>query len=197
MSKLILASNSFARKEMLKKAGYDFEVMPADIDEETIKNNSLKHDNEIHDIAQILADEKAWSISKENKEDYIIGSDQILIFNGQIISKSKNKIEAFEKIKMFKGKTHYLISSVTVIKNEENLFSCTNGAALTMKDLSDIEIKKYCDKAGDILTQCVGGYAFEEYGIRLFSEVEGDYHSILGMPLLSLSKFLDTQGFTL
>jgi len=197
MSDLILASGSSARQAMLKNAGYDFTVMPADIDEEAIKNEALGGGEEVQNIAQILADEKAKHISESNAGKYIIGSDQILIFGGEIFSKSKNKIEAIDRLKLFSGHTHYLVSAVSAYKSEEKLFGYADAVALTCKNLNEERITNYCDQAGDVLTQCLGGYAFEEIGSRLFENVEGDYFVILGMPLLPLINFLDGEGFTL
>ena len=114
-----------------------------------------------------------------------------------IFSKSKNKEEALERLQLFSGHTHYLVSAVSVYKNNKKLFSYADAAALICKKLSDESIINYCDQAGDVLTQCVGGYAFEDIGSRLFENVEGDYFVILGMPLLPLTNFLDSEGFAL
>jgi len=197
MSKLILASGSAARQKMLRNAGFEFDVMPADIDEEKIKQDALLRDTPVQEIAALLANQKAKVISNENKEDYIIGSDQILIFGGNIISKSNNNDDAIKKLKLFQGKTHYLISAVSVYKNDEEIFSYADAVAMNAKELSNTQIENYCNNAGDALTQCVGGYAYESVGIRLFESIEGDFFTVLGMPLLPLENFLASEGFGL
>lgn len=190
---LVLASGSAARRDMLRNAGYDFEIHPADIDEASyIKDIHKKSESSL-----VLAKEKALHVSLKIKDKYIIGSDQILIMNDNLYSKAKNKKEAFERLKFFRARSHQLISSVAVYKNGEMLFHDTDEAHLTMRDFSDDELQQYCDKAGDVLTSCVGCYALESLGIRLFKEIKGDYFTILGMPLLSLINFLNKEGFSL
>lgn len=191
-SKLILASRSFARQQMLRHAGYDFDIIPANIDEENIMENSKES---IENISTVLAKEKAKHISSKFTQDYIIGSDQILYMNNQIYSKEKNSDEAKERLSDFQGKTHVLNSAVSAYKNGEELFSCRDEASLTMKPMSVQDINQYCNRAGDVLTSCVGCYALEGLGIRLFQEIKGDYFTILGMPLLPLIQFLDGEGF--
>ncbi|MEM9468616.1 MAG: nucleoside triphosphate pyrophosphatase [Pseudomonadota bacterium] len=191
MSKLILASGSEARHSMLKNAGFDFDVIPSDVDEQKIKNNFKGKDN-FSDLAQELAYQKA--ISAKHANSFVIGSDQLLIFNNEILSKAKTKEEARDKLLQLKNNTHILISSVVVVKDNEIVFSSTDHADLTMRDFRDEFLDQYLDKAGDILTKCVGSYALESYGLQLFSEIKGDYFTILGMPLLPLSNFLQDQG---
>lgn len=197
MSSLILASGSSARQEILQNAGYNFEVIPADIDESTIQNQALDNGEKVENIAQILANEKAKHVSKIKPESYVVGSDQVLIFGGEIFSKSKTKEEAVERLKLFSGKVHYLVSAVSVYKNEEKLFSYADAVMMNCKNLSDENILNYSKIADDILTKCVGGYAFEGIGSKLFENIEGDYFTILGMPLLPLTNFLDSEGFGL
>ena len=188
---LILASKSQARQTMLRQAGYDFDVVPADIDEDEFKGG------EVEGIAQTLADQKALFISKQYKDKYIIGSDQILVYNNEILSKAGNKKEAIDKIKSLSGQTHHLISAVSVYKNYQSIFQYQDKVSLTMRDLSEGQIHNYIEQAGDVVTQCVGGYALEGLGIRLFEKIKGDYFTILGMPLLPLIQFLNHEGFEL
>jgi len=191
---LILASGSRSRQEMLGNAGYSFDIIPADIDEEfIIKNSSEKIEN----ISLKLAQQKAKFISQKKTENYIIGSDQVLIMNDKIYSKAKNYSEAVDRLKNFQGKTHFLHSAVSVYKNGEEMFSSHDTAELKMRTLNNTAIDDYCNKAGDVLTSCVGCYALESIGLRLFEEIKGDYFTILGMPLLPLCNFLDNQGFKL
>lgn len=192
---LTLASGSLARQNMLREAGYEFDIIPADIDEEkTIRNIENK---DIKNTSMILAKEKAKIISSKRLDNYIIGSDQVLIMGNKLYSKAKTVDEAKNRINEFQGKMHKLISAVSVYKNNEEIFSYVDGATLTMRGLSFQEINSYCDRAGDILTSCVGCYALENLGLRLFQRIDGDYFTILGMPLLPLSNFLDSEGFSL
>ncbi len=194
---LVLASGSTARQQMLKNAGYDFDVIPASIDEEKIINALIEKKENIKNISKFLANEKAKSVSKKHPDKYIVSSDQVLYMNDKIYSKVKNNIEAKDRLSFFQGKTHKLNSAVSVYKNEEEVFSFSDEASLEMKQMSESEIENYCHKTGDILTSCVGCYALEGLGIRLFQEIEGDYFTILGMPLLPLIQFLDSEGFKL
>ena len=190
---LTLASGSLARQEMLRNAGYEFDIIPADIDEEKIISSLETNKN----VALTLAKEKAKFISQKNKENYIIGSDQILMMNNKIYSKAKNKQEAKERLMEFQGNAHTLHSGVSVFKDGEELFSFIDSASLTMKKMTADDIDRYCEKAGDVLTSCVGCYALESIGSRLFDKIDGDYFTILGMPLLPLIGFLDAEGFSL
>jgi len=188
---LILASQSHARQTMLKNAGIDFKSLPADLDEEKIIQDLEKEHASVGKIALSLAEEKALVISKEHAQDYIIGSDQVLSMNDKIYSKAKNKQEAIQRLIEFQGQEHFLTSAVCVAKGGEVLWHKTDVAALTMKPLSTQDIDKYSEIAGDALTSCVGCYAIEGAGIRLFHDIRGDYFTIMGMPLLPLLNYLD------
>lgn len=191
---LILASKSAARQSMLKNAGIEFQSLPANIDEENILKVLEKEGASATNIALHLAKEKALLISKNKPDHYIIGSDQVLSMNEKIYSKANDKAEAIERLKEFQGQEHYLTSAVCVAKNDEILWHKTDVAALKMKALDVQAIEKYSEKAGDVLTQCVGCYAIEGIGIQLFNDIRGDFFTILGMPLLSLLNFLDSKG---
>ena len=195
---LILASKSAARIAMLKNAGVKFESIPADLDEEKIIAELKKGGASATNIARRLSEEKALYISnttsKENPEDYIIGSDQVLSMNEIIYSKAQRIEEAKERLMEFQGKEHYLISGVCVAKGGKVLWHKTDAAALKMKEIDSQAIDKYIKIAGDALTACVGCYAIEGAGIRLFDDIRGDYFTILGMPLLPLIKFLESEG---
>lgn len=190
MNKIILASKSYARQTMLRNAGVEFDSIPANIDEEKIQNDG----GQPVDIAEILAKQKAVYVSQDNKDFYVIGSDQVLSMNDKIYSKAKNKTQAQERLKEFSGQAHLLHSSVSVVKNSEILFTHTETATLKMKNLSDVALDEYTANAGDVLTQCVGCYAIEGLGVRLFEEIKGDFFTIMGMPLLPLLNFLEGEG---
>jgi len=191
---LILASKSKARIAMLKNAGITFDSIPADISEEKIIADMIKDGASTGNIAVSLAREKALAISKNNPDKYIIGSDQLLSMGDIIYSKAKNKNEALERLQEFQGKEHYLTSGVCVVKNGEDLWHKADAAALKMKAMDRQAIEKYSEIAGSDLTDCVGCYALEGVGVRLFESIRGDFFTILGMPLLPLLNFLDREG---
>jgi septum formation protein len=191
---LILASKSKSRQDMLSNAGICFKSLPADLNEENIIEKLEKEGASSGNISLCLAKEKALYISKQNLQEYVIGSDQVLSMNEKIYSKAKNKQEAIERLMEFQGKEHFLTSAVCVAKGGEVLWHKTDAVALKMKSLNLQDIEKYSEIAGDTLTSCVGCYAIEGAGIRLFSEIRGDYFTILGMPLLPLLNYLDGEG---
>lgn len=191
---LILASKSKARQTMLKNASVEFTAQPADIDEEAIKARLIEEGASTGNIALSLAREKAISISKKNPDAYIIGSDQLLTLDDTLYSKAKDEAEAIERLLDFQGKEHFLTASVCVVKNGEDLWQKTDAAALKMKSMTRQVIEKYSKIAGDDLTDCVGCYALEGAGIRLFESIRGDFFTILGMPLLPLLTYLDREG---
>ena len=186
---LVLASQSVARQNMLSAAGLEFEVHPANIYEETFQNS----DAAPIEIAKTLAQQKALAISEKFPECLVIGSDQILEFEGSLLTKAKNANAAREKLKTLRGKTHHLFSAVAVAKNNEILWDDAQGAFLTMHNFNDEFLDDYIDRAGEALTRSVGAYELESIGSQLFESIEGDYFTILGMPLLSLLSYLRTQ----
>lgn len=194
---LILASKSKARQDMLRNAGVNFKSLPADLNEEATIQELEKEGASSGNIALCLAKEKALNISKQNPQDYIIGSDQVLSMNDKIYSKARNKQEAIERLMDFQGNTHFLTSAVCVAKGGDILWNKTDAVSLKMKPLNRQDIEKYSEIAGDALTSCVGCYAIEGVGIQLFSEIRGDYFTILGMPLLPLLNYLGDEGVLL
>ena len=184
---LILASKSAARQTMLRNAGLTFQSLPADIDEHALITDNAEKS------AEIISSAKAQAVSKLHPDALVIGSDQVLVFEDQIITKSRNKSAAIEKLNCMSGRTHRLISGASVACNGKIIWSHTAHADLTMHDLDDDFIQTYADQAGDVLTACVGGYAYEAHGAWLFERVEGDYFTILGMPLLPLLSYLRTE----
>jgi len=194
MQKIILASGSKARAKMLRDAGYKFDVIPADIDEYRIINEEVEKKTSFEKIALILAEQKALAVrDKKNKDYNIIGSDQLLIFDGKILIKSKNLEEAREKLLMMQGKTHQLISAVC-IKTPTVTFLSEDSATLTMKHLTEQQIDDYLHNAKEDALQCVGGYAIEGLGRDLFDDVRGDDYTIMGMPLLKMMAFFERQN---
>lgn len=183
---IILASKSLARQTMLKNAGLIFECQPADIDE-SIAQNSTQSPTE---IAETLAAQKALHVSNNNSDALVIGSDQILECDATILTKAGDNQKASEKLKSLRGKTHHLISAVCVAQNGKTLWQKSARAALTMHDFSDEFLAEYVANAGEALTRSVGAYELEALGVQLFEKIEGDYFTILGMPLLPLLTYL-------
>lgn len=190
---LILASRSAARQKMLTNAGFQFDVILPQINERDVNVTGLA----LEDTAVKLSIEKALNISLDNPQKYIIGSDQLLIFNNEIWHKPSNIDEAKENLQLMSGKSHDLLSAAVVLKNGKTLYKTTSYAKLTMLPLTKNDIDNYCAKAGDVLTSCAGSYEIEGHGARLFEKITGDFFTIQGMPLIPLSKFLYDEGFAL
>lgn len=190
--KIILASASRARQEMLRNAGLNFQIQPADIDETAIIKSSLHAScvQSTDGVALELAKAKALKIAAQNPNALVIGSDQILEHNNKIFEKAKTVEEARAKLKTLRGQTHHLISAVAVAQNDQILWENAAEAELSMHDFTDAFLDAYIAQAGDDLISCVGAYALEKSGAWLFSEIKGDYHTILGMPLLPLLGYL-------
>tara|TARA_B100001989_G_C24547735_1_gene472117 strand:- start:1070 stop:2485 length:1416 start_codon:yes stop_codon:yes gene_type:complete len=188
---IILASGSAGRKAMLDEVNISYEAIPADIDEQAIIQDMAAEMSE--DIAQELAKQKALAIAKDHPEKLVIGSDQILVFEGKIISKAKTREEAAEKLTAMSGKTHSLISALSVVQGSQLLFAALDHADLTMKD-DPAYLASYIQSADDsTLLSCVGAYKIEENGKALFSEIKGDKYTIMGMPLLELLDYLEKE----
>ncbi len=184
---IILASKSAGRKAMLTDVGLKYKSIAADIDEAAIiKNSNL----DIKSVTEKLAVMKALHISEQYPDAYVIGSDQTLEFEGELICKSKDSAQAEQKLKQMRGKTHILRSSVCVALGSKSVFTHTSDAKLTMHDFDDDFLARYMDSDPDALTSCVGGYKIEGTGAWLFSEITGDVFTIMGMPLLPLLAFL-------
>lgn len=186
--RILLASRSKARVNMLESCGLEFESIPADIDEDAITQSMQGAAPK--DIALKLASEKALKISNQHPDALVIGSDQVLECEGQLFSKSADIEEAKDKLRLLSGKDHHLISGVAVVKNGAVLWQDHDQAALTMHDLTEDDITRYTEQAGEALTRAVGGYELESHGAWLFKAVEGDYFTVLGMPLLKLLNHL-------
>jgi len=190
---IILASGSQARQQMLKQCGLTFSVRPADIDEEAIIGQTS--DITPSRASEILALEKARAVSILRPDALVIGSDQVLDFDGEVVSKAADKAEARGKLKRLRGKMHHLHSAVCVYRDGKAVFTAHDQASLTMRDFDDTFLEHYMEVETDALTSCVGAYKIEGGGAWLFSKVKGDTYTIMGMPLFPLLAFLhETYG---
>lgn len=189
---LVLASQSRARQMLLGHAGLAFEALSADIDERAIQQKSglLKPG----EIAALLAQEKAIAISAKMPDRHVIGGDQTLALGQHLFSKPAGRAQAAEQLRALAGNTHELHSAVAVARGGNVLFCDVSIARMTMRQLSGDEIRIYLDAAGDHVMTSVGAYQLEGLGVHLFEQIEGDYFTILGLPLLPLLAFLRGQG---
>ncbi|MBR0871692.1 Maf family protein [Bradyrhizobium tropiciagri] len=190
--RLILASQSRARKMLLENAGLAFEALPADIDERAVQRDSGL--STPGDIAALLAREKALFVSGQRPAQYIIGADQTLALGQRMFSKPAGRAQAAEQLRLLAGQTHELHSAVSVARDGQVLFSDVSIARMTMRRLGDGEIAAYLDQAGTAVTTSVGAYQLEGLGVHLFERIEGDHFTILGLPLLSLLAFLRREN---
>ena len=194
-SKIILASKSQVRKKILEKNGFYCEVDPANIDEESIKESLLKEGLTPLLISKNLAELKANKISNKKDGKIVIGADSIIDLDGEIISKPSNRHEAMEILKKLNGKKHYLISSVCISKGGSMIWNYTDKAALTMKKMSDIELKEYLSKIKDEILYAYNVYQIEGEGKKLFSKIDGDENTIMGLPIKKIKEYLNNvQG---
>lgn len=187
---LILASQSKSRGRLLSAAGVEFETIPADIDEDAVK--SAEPDG--FKASRRLAVEKAMKVSALRPEAHVIGADQIMELEGRSFSKPADKAEAREHLKQMRGKTHHLINGAAVVRGGEVLWSVNTAVHVTMRDFSDSFLESYLEKAGPEVCRSVGAYYLEELGSQLIDKIEGDYFSVLGLPMLPLFDFLRSCG---
>ena len=190
--KIILASKSEVRKKILNENGINCEVIPANIDEVQIKESLLKEKASPEIISKNLAELKANKISKKKPNDLVLGADSVIDINGKLISKPTNREEAFGILQKLNGKKHQLISSVCVSKNGSMIWNSTDASTLTMKQLNSDEIKSYLKKIRDKELYAYGVYQIEAGGRSLFSKIEGDEDTIMGLPVKQIKEYLST-----
>ncbi len=187
---LILASKSKSRENMLRAANIKINAVGSGVDEAAIKSGISATGADYTKVAERLALEKALAVSKKYPGDLVIGADQVLVCENKAFDKAQSLAEAEEHLKFFRGKTHVLVTSLALVENGNRIWCYTEKPELTMTNFSDRFLKNYIKTAGDALLHSVGAYFLEEKGITLFSKIEGDYHAILGLPLLPLLQKL-------
>ena len=193
MTKLVLASASWARSEMLRNAGVDFAVQPARVDEAAIKEGMQADGAPPVDAAQALADLKAMRILPEEADALVIGADQILECDGELFSKPVDRLGAAAQLRRLRGCDHDLVSVVCVVRGGQRVWHHLDRAHLKMRAFSDDFLEDYLDAVGDTVLEGPGGYRVEGRGAQLFSRITGDYFTILGLPLLPLLDYLRIQ----
>tara|TARA_B110001454_G_scaffold142649_1_gene132450 strand:- start:385 stop:972 length:588 start_codon:yes stop_codon:yes gene_type:complete len=192
INKIILASRSGVRKKILNQNGIICEVIPADIDENQIKESLIKEKATPEIISKNLAELKANKISKKTPNEIILGADSVIDLNGELISKPTSRKEALTILQKLNGKKHQLISSVCISKNGSMMWNFTDAPTLTMKQLNLDEIKSYLSKIRDKELYAYGVYQIEADGKSLFLKIEGDENTIMGLPIKQIKKYLNT-----
>jgi septum formation protein len=190
---LVLASKSDIRGKILAAAGLRFEIRPAQIDERAVEAAAKPADAAA--AAKVLARAKADAVGKGLPGRPVLGADQTLARGALRLSKPANRAEAAEQLRALRGQRHALHSALALVRDGEVLFECVETAQLTMRDFSDRFLDDYLTMAGDTALASVGAYQLEGIGIHLFEKVEGDYFTILGLPLMPLLAFLRENGF--
>jgi nucleoside triphosphate pyrophosphatase len=190
---LVLASKSDVRGKILAAVGLRFEIRPANIDERAVEREAMPPD--AASAAQLLARAKAQSVNAAMAGRPVLGADQTLACGGQRFTKPADRAAAAAQLRTLRGRTHELHSALALVRDGAVLFECVQTARLTMRDLSDAFIESYLDMLGDAALSSVGAYQLEGIGVHLFERVEGDYFTILGLPLLPLLDFLRRNGF--
>jgi len=192
INNIILASSSGVRKKILDKNGINCEIVPANVDEESIKESLLKTKETPKTISKNLAELKANKVSGKKTDKLVLGADSVIDLNNELISKPTNREEALSILQKLNGKKHQLISSVCISKNGSMIWNSTDTSALTMKQLNLDQIKSYLDKIRDKELYAYGVYQIEADGRSLFSKIEGDEDTIMGLPVKQIKEYLNT-----
>ena len=190
---LVLASKSDVRGKMLAAAGLRFEIRPAQIDERAIEAEAGAADAAA--VAGFLARAKADAVARSVSGRLVLGADQTLARGNRRFSKPADRAAAAEQLRSLRGQTHELHSALALVRDGTVLFECVDSARLTMRNISERFLEDYLDMAGEAALASVGGYQLEGIGVHLFERVEGDYFTVLGLPLLPLLSFLRQNGF--
>ena len=192
MTNLILASKSKVRKEILNKNNISCIVEPSNVDEDLVKESLLNEGATPEIISKNLAELKANKISQKKNGEIVLGADSVIDLEGEIISKPTDRKEALDILKKLNGKKHYLISSVCISKNGSMIWNYTDKAALTMKKMSDEELKEYLNKINDESLYAYNVYQIEGEGRSLFSKIEGDEDTIMGLPVKKIKEYINS-----
>ena len=190
LSKIILASKSKVRKEILDKHNIFCEVKPSNVDEDVVKETLIRASASPEIISKNLAELKANKVSLSQRDSLVIGADSVIDLAGELISKPENREEALIILKKLNGKKHNLISSVCISKNGSMIWNYTDKAELTMKNLTEKDLKIYLSKISDEVLFAYNVYQIESEGRNLFSNITGDENTIMGLPVLKIKEYL-------
>ena len=190
LNKIILASKSRVRKEILDKNNIPNSVEPSNVDEDIVKESLLKEKATPEIISKNLAELKANKVSLKEINQMVLGADSVIDLDGELISKPESRNEALNILKKLNGRKHYLVSSVCISRNGSMIWNCTDKAILTMKKFSDDDLKLYLSKISDETLYAYNVYQIEGEGRSLFSKVQGDENTIMGLPIKKIKKYL-------
>ena len=191
MHKIILASKSEVRKNILKNNNIECEVHPSNVDEDPIKESLIKEGASPEIISKNLAEIKACKVSQKIHDQLVLGADSVIDLNGAIISKPEDRKQAIDILKKLNGKKHSLISSVCISKNGSMIWNYTDKAYLTMKHFSHSELQIYLDKLSDKALYAYNVYQIEGEGRNLFDKIEGDEDTIMGLPIKKIKEYIE------
>ena len=191
LNKIILASKSRVRKEILDKNKIPNEVKPSNVDEDPVKNSLIKEKAKPEIISKNLAELKANKVSLAQENQMVLGADSVIDLEGELISKPENREEALVILKKLNGKKHHLISSVCISKNGSMIWNYTDKASLTMKNFSEEDLKIYLSKISDEALYSYNVYQIEGEGRNLFLNIEGDEDTIMGLPVKKIKEYLE------
>ena len=189
--KIILASKSKVRKDILTEHNIDCEVIQSNIDENPIKDSLIAEGATPEIISKNLAELKANKVSSNLYDELVLGADSVIDLNGELISKPSSREEAISILRKLNGKSHYLISSVCISKNNSMIWNHTDKAKLTMKNFSDLELKDYLNKIPDEALYAYNVYQIEGEGKNLFEKIEGDKDTIMGLPITQIKTYME------
>ena len=192
LNKIILASKSEVRKEILDKNNIKCVVEPSNVDEEPVKESLLKEQVSSEIISKNLAELKANKVSMKKNDQIVLGADSVIDLEGELISKPQSREEAMEILRKLNGKSHFLISSVCISKNGSMIWNYTDKAKLTMKNFTDDELKNYLSKISDETLYAYNVYQIEGEGKTLFESIEGDEDTIMGLPVKKIKEYISS-----
>ena len=192
LNKIILASKSKVRKEILDKNNISSEAKPSNVDEDVVKESFIKEMASPEIISKNLAELKANKVSLNQLDQIVLGADSVIDLDGELISKPENREEAFNILKKLNGRKHYLISSVCISKNGSMIWNYTDKAELTMKEFTDNNLKEYLSKITDEALYAYNVYQIEGEGRNLFVSIKGDENTIMGLPVKKIKEYLET-----
>ena len=193
LNNIILASKSKVRKDILEKNDIICKVEPSNVDEDAVKESMLNEKATPELISKNLAELKANKISLKNHEQLVLGADSVIDLNGELISKPADRNEAILTLKKLNGKEHYLISSVCLSKNGSMIWNYTDKAKLKMKNFSEKELREYLSKISDEALYAYNVYQIEGEGRNLFSDIDGDENTIMGLPIKRIKEYLELR----